>query len=258
MTHKLGAMKRVPSKFGAYTSHLLMLSEDSSVKACDRAKLSGYCNKWVNGKYLLGCAFFVDLLTPCSIFSKVMQKNDLDVLGAFTSLLRTVKEVNKLSSKLLENWPMYAATMKKTTQEGGEKVYQCQALQKFDQATRHYTDHHQEYCSSVTSCLKSRLAWSDLQLVCDVIFILATQGWQKILDERSDSEIEDGCEKRDSMESVHRLGERFKAPLKLLELTLDNSARNFTRCYYMQPSSSPSLPLNIRQCGGGFSMLQMP
>lgn len=72
--HKLGAMKRVLSKFGAYTSYLLMLSEDSSVKAGDRAKLSGYCKKWVNGKYLLGYAFFVDLLTPCSIFSKVMRR----------------------------------------------------------------------------------------------------------------------------------------------------------------------------------------
>ena len=60
-----------------------------------------------------------------------MQKNDLNVLGAFTNLLRAVKEVNKLSSKSLENWPTYAATMKKITQEGGEKVYQCQALQKF-------------------------------------------------------------------------------------------------------------------------------
>ena len=72
--------------------------------ALDRAKLQGYLRKWVDAKYLLGCDFYIDLSSPCAIFSKVMQEDDLDVLGAFTSLLRTVKEVNKLSSKPLEQW----------------------------------------------------------------------------------------------------------------------------------------------------------
>jgi hypothetical protein len=93
VTHKLSAMKRVLSKFGAYTSHLLALSEDSFVKADDRCKLRGYCAKWVNAKYILECAFDCDLLSPCAIFSKVMQFDNLDVVGAFTSLLRAVKEV---------------------------------------------------------------------------------------------------------------------------------------------------------------------
>ena len=40
------AMKRVLSKFSAYTSHLATLSEDRSMKAANRAKLTGYCKKW--------------------------------------------------------------------------------------------------------------------------------------------------------------------------------------------------------------------
>ena len=63
-------MKRVISKYGAYTSHLATLSENRSIKAVDRAKLKGYYNRWTDGKYLLGCSLFVDLLTPCTIFSK--------------------------------------------------------------------------------------------------------------------------------------------------------------------------------------------
>ena len=82
---------------------------DTSVKAVDHAKLQGYLRKWVDAKYLLGCAFFIDLLSPCAIFSKVMQED----LGAFTSLLRTVKEVNKLSSKPLEQWRTYCAVLTK-------------------------------------------------------------------------------------------------------------------------------------------------
>ena len=71
ISHKLAAIKRVLSKYGAYTHHIAALSESSSVNSRDRAKLRGYYTKWIEGKYLIGCAVFVDLLTPCSIFSKV-------------------------------------------------------------------------------------------------------------------------------------------------------------------------------------------
>ena len=46
VAHKLNAMKRIVSKFGAYTNHIAALSEDRSVKSADRAKLKGYYNKW--------------------------------------------------------------------------------------------------------------------------------------------------------------------------------------------------------------------
>ena len=80
------------SKYGAYTHHLAALSEDSSVKSIDRSKLRGYHTKWTEGKYLIGCAVFVDLHTPCSVFSKVMQSDEVDILAAVTSPLKTKKE----------------------------------------------------------------------------------------------------------------------------------------------------------------------
>ncbi len=58
VTHKLNAMKRVLSKFGAYTNHLAALSEDSSVKSSDQAKLRGYCQKWVDAQVPPGLCFF--------------------------------------------------------------------------------------------------------------------------------------------------------------------------------------------------------
>ena len=39
VAHKQNAMKRVLSKFGAYTAHLAALAEDRSLKPADRAKL---------------------------------------------------------------------------------------------------------------------------------------------------------------------------------------------------------------------------
>ena len=91
-----------------------------------------------------------------------MPSDDLDVLSAFTSLLRTVKEVNKLCSKSPDQWPMYSATLQKIKEKDGERVYQCQELHRYDQAVSYFTTYHEDYCTSVTSCLNSRLAWSDL------------------------------------------------------------------------------------------------
>ena len=69
IAHKLGAMTRILSQYGVYTNHLASLSQDTTMKSADRAKIVGYYNKWTNAKYLLGCALFIDLLTPCAILS---------------------------------------------------------------------------------------------------------------------------------------------------------------------------------------------
>ena len=53
--HKLSAMKRVISKFGAYTAHLTTLSEDSSVKSADRCKFRGYLRKWTDAVFVRLC-----------------------------------------------------------------------------------------------------------------------------------------------------------------------------------------------------------
>ena len=42
ISHKFNALKRVLSRYGAYTNHLAALSEGSSVKSVDCAKLRGY------------------------------------------------------------------------------------------------------------------------------------------------------------------------------------------------------------------------
>jgi hypothetical protein len=42
-------------------------------------KIQGYLGKWVDAKYLLGCALFIDVLTPYS-----MQDNEVDILGTLT------------------------------------------------------------------------------------------------------------------------------------------------------------------------------
>ena len=158
ISHKWNAMKRVLSKYGAYTSHLAALSEDPTVKSADKAKLKGYYKQWINAKYLLGCALCVNLLNPCTILSKVMQSDDLDILAVLTSLLRSVKEVDKLSSTHLDRWPTYAATLLKCTNNNGAISYQSQELVQFEAEKTYFTSTYKDYCSKVSDCIKSRLA----------------------------------------------------------------------------------------------------
>lgn len=96
-------------------------------------------------------------------------------------------------------------------------MYQLQELKCFFQAKEHFTAHFNEFCASVTTCLQTRLAWSNLQLIRDIIFVMETQGWQKILDDESDVGIgSEGISLR-----VTRLAEIFRVPLEAAGVKLD-------------------------------------
>lgn len=160
--------------------------------------------QWVDARYLLGCAFFIDVLGPCAIFSKVMQADEIGILGALTSLLRTQKEIEKLQSLPSTQWPVYSSTMKKITDNNGKKSYQSQELKRFNEAVTYFENHSQENCLKLRECLRSRLGWSDQQLLRDIITLLAIQEWEKLLTEESDA----------PQEWIERLIARFTIPLE--------------------------------------------
>lgn len=172
-------MKRVLSKYGAYIAHLTTLSEDPKVKAADRAKLLGYLREWTKAKYLLGCAVFCDLLKPCATYSKVMQSEELDVLKALTSLVKTLQRTNELASKSLREWSTVKNTVGKITTDG-PPTYQGQELMKLPQAKSFFEDNYAEFSTSIISGIKSRRAWSNLDLMRNIKVMLATFGWEKL------------------------------------------------------------------------------
>ena len=75
-------------------------------------------------------------------------------------------------------------------------------MKRFDTARTYFENHHVEYCSLISNSIISRLAWSNFQCLRDVIFVLATQGWQKALDEEG------------PLEAVDRLVQQFTIPLQ--------------------------------------------
>ena len=98
---------------------------------------------------------------------------------------------------------MYKGTLQKC-KENDEHVweYQSQELKQFLPAKAFLESHYKEYCSKVCACVTSRLAWSDLALMRDIIFVLSTSGWEKVIEEEND------------LQAVDRLVERFSVPLE--------------------------------------------
>ena len=139
-----------------------------------------------------------------------------DILGALTCLLKTLKETDKLSSMPLVEWPTYAATLKKCTEDNGSTIYQYQQLKKYSEALRYYASQYEEYCSRVSQCIKSRLSWSDLQLMRDIIFVFALHGWEKLIEDNND------------MAAIDRLVERFASPLEGAQADINLMKTEFT------------------------------
>uniref|UniRef100_A0A1X7UIX0 Uncharacterized protein n=1 Tax=Amphimedon queenslandica TaxID=400682 RepID=A0A1X7UIX0_AMPQE len=67
-------------------------------------------------------------------------------------------------------------------------VYQCQELKKYPGGLRYFQNHRKEYCTKVIECIHLRLAWSDLELMRDIVIVLGTQWWEKAVEENDSME----------------------------------------------------------------------
>ena len=97
---------------------------------------------------------------------------------------------------------------------------------KYAEAKSFYESQCTEFCSRVISCTRSRLAWSDLDLIHDIIFMLGTQGWQKILDQHATPRT-DGDIHENPLEAIDRLAQRFRIPLQSANVEIDEIRQDF-------------------------------
>ena len=177
---------------------------------------------------------FVDLLMSCSIFSKSMQGDELDIVSALAYLLRTVKEIQKLKERSLSRWEVYASTLK-VTKEGEKHIYQGQELKCFSEAKSFFENHYRKFCESVVETLRTRLQWSDMQLLRDIIFVLATQGWEKVAVEddqkediaTSEDDGTDDLSHSDPLDAVDRLVNQFRITLQKAGANTDEIRSEF-------------------------------
>ena len=99
-------MERIPT-----ISSLYLRIAQSGVQTGPNFMAIAVSGQMLRTYWAVQCSLMFSL--PPAFFSKVMQSDELDIVGALTSLLRTIKETEKLRSLPLAQWPVYFATMKK-------------------------------------------------------------------------------------------------------------------------------------------------
>lgn len=181
VAHKVSALGRLVDRHGAYLSHLAALIQDPQVKGIDKAKLSGYVKKWQNFRVLLGCALFYEILKPASILCETLQRDELCVVRAIESIMKTKKSLDTLKATTFEDLPAVKKVLSrvKTEDVSETKTYQGADVKEYVQGLQFIKGHYVEWIEAVESCLKARIKMDDTELLTHAVTLLATNGWQR-------------------------------------------------------------------------------
>ena len=137
ISHKRKALQRVVDRYGAYINHLSALVEDKTIKSTDRQCLRGYLLRWKQGRMLLGCALYVDVLQPASFLSLALQADSIDVVLGIKHILKSIQVLKKLSSQDPLQWPTTAKLLcSRIREDDGNQVYQGAILQRLSDSNK--------------------------------------------------------------------------------------------------------------------------
>ena len=209
VTHKVAALGRLIDRYGAYVNHLTALTEDSTVKACDKQRLKGYILKWRTGKMLQGSALFHDLLRPCAIPCKVLQDDEVCIVSAIEVVLKTNKAIERFNTTAFDDLPTVKKVFARIEHKDGVASYQGADLADYESGKAYLKSHKDQYTDKVVSCLKDRVKVHHPDLLTDTLTILATQGWQKV-------DVTDSSVKL----ALQRLSSRFEVPLQKAQVDI--------------------------------------
>lgn len=177
VAHKVAAINRLVDKYGAYLAHLVTLIENPSVKQTDKQKLKGYLMKWREGKVLIGCSFFHDLLKPCAILSKVLQDDELCITEAIEAILKTNRNIENLKATNFDDLPTVKKVTSRIQDTDDGATYQGVQITRYKEAVTFFRLHKDEFVKAISDCLKDRIKAQHTNLLTDVLNLLATHGW---------------------------------------------------------------------------------
>ena len=191
INHKRRVLQRMTDRYGAYMSHLIALSEDTSVKSEDRAQLKRQRSKVDSCKVFCWLCNVHRGVKPPSTLSLSLQGSDVDIIFAIKQLLKAVTTLRTMVKQDPLQWPTVKIVVDRVTNDGGENVYQGVALKRYDAATLSYSSSAAlGDLERLTDKLRERLEWSDIDLLRALLVFLETQRWMKrnVTGDESDSD----------------------------------------------------------------------
>ena len=161
--HKRKALLRVIDRYGAYVSHLSTLTEDTSLKSEDRARIKGYVARWMQYRTILGCALYADILKPAAVLSLCLQDSELDVVAGIKSILKSSASLKNLTKIEPTEWPTVILVQGHISSEGEDKVYQGTHLTNYNASSQTLAIKHAvDDLKTLNAKVLERLEWSDV------------------------------------------------------------------------------------------------
>jgi len=226
IAHKRKALLRIIDRYGAYLNHLSSLAEDTSIKSDDRARIKGYLQKWVQYRYILGCALYADILKPASILSLCLQDTELDVVAGIKSVLKSSTALKNLAKTEPMQWATVKLVQDRVKSSEDTKSYQGVSLSNCDGTFQQSSIRHAlNDLNSLDTKMRERLEWSDVSLLRSLLVFIETQNWAARFDagnnESGEEHSNEDCSINEVKRAVEFLTSHFRIPLESKGVALD-------------------------------------
>ena len=95
-------MEIILANYGVFLTHVELLAQTDS-QALKRAELVSFAKKWVQAKYPIHLALYLDILQPINVLSLVMQQEIYDSVVQLRQIRDFTWSMTKLSALLQES-----------------------------------------------------------------------------------------------------------------------------------------------------------
>ena len=161
---------------------------------------------------LVGAALNVDVLKSPSCLSLCLQDDHLDIISGIKSVLKSSKSLKSMAEQDPLQWQVPKLVCSRVKDEGDDKVYQGAVLKGYSASVlSQCADIALKDLQELATQIRSRLEWSDVQLLRSALAFLDTQTWC-CSQAKADTDEYD----MDSIKNaVEYLSARFREPLEV-------------------------------------------
>ena len=183
ISHKVQSMEIVLFNYGVFITHLESLAQTDS-QALKRAKLVGFARKWVQAKYPIHLALYLDILQPIKVLSLVMQQEIHDPVVQLKHIRDFTWSMTKLSALLQESIEKttthltnFMKFQKEVTFKEGAYIYQNIKLLNYDVSNDSIIRSYDDIIKLLTDSTSKRFANLQSHPVFKNINILDCSRW---------------------------------------------------------------------------------
>ena len=192
VNHKRKVLQRIVDRFGVYCTHLHSMTNDPSLEATDQAKLKSFHQRWAQGKFLVGCAMYIDVLKAPSLLSLSLQDSETDLISGIKLILKATQTLHSLKETNVQEWPAIMTILAAITEKGNSKSYQSVILADLTNTMiSQYSAMAQADLRALDGKLKDWLVWSDTKLLDSILSFLDTRCWTTLTVNTTSSIIND-------------------------------------------------------------------